>query len=160
MIATPFPAHRGQVRPEWADDNKHMNLAYYLVMFDAASDALFEALNIGAVYRHQADRTAFAAETHVLYEREMNVGDFANIFTTVVNVDEKRLHLAHEMFRDGEPARACLQEIMFVNVNLATRRATPWETAVLAGLLAARDAHAATRPAKLGRSIGTNTQLR
>jgi len=150
-----FLAHRGQVQPQWADDNKHMNLAYYLVMFDAASDAMFEILNIGVSYRHEADRTAFAAETHLVYEREMNVGDWAKIFTTVVDVDDKRLHLAHEMYRDGETARACLQEIMFVNVNLTTRRAAVWGDEVMRGMAAVRDAHAhLPRPEKLGRSIG------
>jgi len=154
MIAAPFIGHRGQVRPEWADDNKHMNLAYYLVMFDAASDAIFEVLNIGQDYRHRADRTAFAAETHLVYEREMNVGDWAHIATTIVDVDEKRLHLAHEMFRDGEAERACLQEIMFINVNLTTRRAAPWSDEVMQGLIEARDIHArGPRPAKLGRSL-------
>jgi acyl-CoA thioester hydrolase len=154
MIAAPFIGHRGQVRPEWADDNKHMNLAYYLVMFDAASDAIFEVLNIGQDYRHRADRTAFAAETHLVYEREMNVGDWAQIATIIVDVDEKRLHLAHEMYRDGEPDRACLQEIMFINVNLTTRRAAPWSEEVMAGLRKAHEIHAKiTQPAKLGRSL-------
>jgi acyl-CoA thioester hydrolase len=150
-----FLAHRGQVQPQWADDNKHMNLAYYLVMFDAASDAMFEVLNIGVSYRYDADRTAFAAETHLVYEREMNVGDWAHIFTTVVDVDDKRLHLAHEMYRDGETARACLQEIMFINVNLTTRRAAVWTEDVMKRLINTRDAHALhPRPSKLGRSIG------
>jgi acyl-CoA thioester hydrolase len=150
-----FLAHRGQVQPQWADDNKHMNLAYYLVMFDAASDAMFEVLNIGVSYRFDADRTAFAGETHLVYEREMNVGDWAEIFTTVVDVDEKRLHLAHEMYREGETARACFQEIMFVNVNLTTRRAAVWGDEVMRGLISTRDAHALLpKPVKLGRSLG------
>jgi acyl-CoA thioester hydrolase len=154
MIAAPFIGHRGQVRPDWADDNKHMNLAYYLVMFDAASDAIFEVLNIGQDYRHRADRTAFAAETHLVYEKEMNVGDWASITTTVVDVDEKRLHLAHEMFRDGEAGRCCLQEIMFINVNLTTRRAAPWSDEVMQGLIEALNVHALVpRPGKLGRSL-------
>jgi acyl-CoA thioester hydrolase len=151
MTAPVFPPYRGQVQPQWADDNKHMNLAYYLVMFDAASDAMFEHLNIGQAYRVEADRTAFAAETHLVYEREMNVGDWANINTSIIDADDKRLHLAHEMFRDGEVERACLQEIMFINVNLTTRRAAPWSPTVLAGLHAAITEY---RPAKLGRQVG------
>jgi acyl-CoA thioester hydrolase len=155
MIAAPFMAHRGQVRPDWADDNKHMNLAYYLVMFDAASDAIFEVLDIGLDYRHREDRTAFAAETHLVYEREMNVGDWASIATTIIDVDDKRLHLAHEMTREGESERACLQEILFINVNLTTRRAATWSEAIMSGLLTARDIHAKiARPTKLGRHIG------
>lgn len=155
MIAAPYIGPRGEVLPGWADDNQHMNLAYYLVMFDAASDAIFEELRIGQDYRKLADSTCFAAETHLVYEHEMNVGDMANVVTTIIDVDSKRLHLAHEMYREGSTTRACLQEIMFINVNLTTRRAALWTDAALAHLRAALLAHQPLpRPAKLGRAIG------
>ena len=35
-----FPG--GEVLPEWIDYNGHMNLAYYIVLFDQATDALFD----------------------------------------------------------------------------------------------------------------------
>ncbi len=152
--ASAFITHPGAVRAGWVDDNNHMNLAYYLVLFDMASDALFEALGIGESYRHAAGCTSFAAETHLVYEREMNLGDAARIVTTVLDADEKRMHLAHEMYRDGEPARVCLQEIMFVSVNLKTRRVAPWTLDAMARIHAMRDTHAElSRPAKLGRHI-------
>ena len=155
MIQSPFIGHRGIVRPGWVDDNNHMNLAYYLVLFDGGSDALFEALGIGEAYRHEAGCTSFAAETHLVYEREMNLGDTALVSTTIIDVDEKRLHLAHEMYREGESDRVCLQEIMFINVNLTTRRAAPWTPAALTRLQSALAVHSALpRPAKLGRHIG------
>jgi len=154
-IAAPFTGSRGVVGPGWVDDNNHMNLAYYLVLFDAASDALFEALGIGEAYRKEAGCTSFAAETHLVYEREMTLGDVAVISTTIIDADEKRLHLAHEMFREGEPDRVCLQEIMFVSVNLATRRSALWTPAAWTRLQTARDTHKnLPRPAKLGRSVG------
>jgi acyl-CoA thioester hydrolase len=153
--AAPFTGSRGVVGPGWVDDNNHMNLAYYLVLFDAASDALFEALGIGEAYRKEAGCTSFAAETHLVYEREMTLGDVAGISTTILDADEKRLHLAHEMFREGEPDRVCLQEIMFVSVNLATRRTALWTPAARSRQQAALAVHnKLPRPAKLGRRIG------
>jgi acyl-CoA thioester hydrolase len=154
-LPSPFVGYRGTVQPGWADDNRHMNLAYYLVLFDGGSDALFEALDIGNAYRAATSLTPFAAETHLVYEREMNLGETAIISTTILDVDEKRLHLAHEMYRPDEPARICLQEIMFVSVSLITRRAEPWTPAAFSRLNAALAAHnALPRPAKLGRAIG------
>ena len=41
MIPAPFDRYRGEVLPEWIDLNGHMNLAYYTVLFDYASDLLF-----------------------------------------------------------------------------------------------------------------------
>ena len=43
----PFDRYQGEVLPEWIDANDHMNLAYYVVLFDYATDALFEAIGIG-----------------------------------------------------------------------------------------------------------------
>ncbi len=63
------------VRPEWIDSNGHMNLAYYVVVFDLATDALYARLNIGDAYREATGFSCFTAETHTLYEREVHLGD-------------------------------------------------------------------------------------
>ena len=42
--------YRGSVQAEWIDYNGHMNLAYYVLAFDKATDALFERLGIGGDY--------------------------------------------------------------------------------------------------------------
>jgi acyl-CoA thioester hydrolase len=36
--------YEGVVLPEWIDNNGHMNLAYYVVLFDQATDLLFDTL--------------------------------------------------------------------------------------------------------------------
>jgi len=41
----------GAVLPEWIDANGHMNLAYYVVLFDQATDLLYDALGVGQAYR-------------------------------------------------------------------------------------------------------------
>jgi acyl-CoA thioester hydrolase len=81
------------------------------------------------------------------------VGARVSVETLVAGVDAKRLHLAHTMLGpDGGPA--AMQEIMFLHVDLATRRVAPWPAEILARLVAARDAHAALpRPEWLGRRI-------
>ena len=43
-IPAPFDRFRGEVLPEWIDYNGHMNLAYYTVLFDQATDLLFDGL--------------------------------------------------------------------------------------------------------------------
>ena len=42
-----------RVKPEWVDHYGHMNLAYYLVVFDLATDLLWPSLNLGEVEDHQ-----------------------------------------------------------------------------------------------------------
>ena len=60
--------------PEWIDYNGHMNLAYYTVLFDQATDLLFDVLGLGLDYRRDTQMGTFVAETHNRYERELLVG--------------------------------------------------------------------------------------
>ena len=41
-----------------------MNLAYYVLVFDLATDALYKALDIGDGYREASGNSCFTAETH------------------------------------------------------------------------------------------------
>ena len=50
-MSQPVIEYRDVVRPEWIDSNGHLNLAYYVVVFDYATDALYKALDIGDAYR-------------------------------------------------------------------------------------------------------------
>jgi len=40
-LAAPLDRYRDVVRPEWIDHNRHMNVGYYLVVFDFATDEFF-----------------------------------------------------------------------------------------------------------------------
>jgi len=40
-LAAPLDRYRDVVRPEWIDHNGHMNMGYYLVVFDFATDEFF-----------------------------------------------------------------------------------------------------------------------
>ena len=154
-IAAPFISPPGNVLPLWVNNGGHIGLAYYLVLFDAASYAFFEALGIGEEYTARTGYTYFAGETHVIYEQEMRLGDTVRIHTTVLDSDSKRLHLAHEMYRNDEPARVCLQETVYVSVSLDTRRSTLWPPEAVLSIEEAMVEHKTIqRPAKLGRSIG------
>src|SRR5215467_12527445 len=69
-IPAPYERFEGEVLPEWIDYNGHMNLAYYTVLFDYATDLLFDELGLGRDYRETTRNGTFVAATHNLYERE------------------------------------------------------------------------------------------
>ncbi len=48
MTTGPSPSeeYSATVRPEWIDDNGHMNLAYYVLVFDGATDLICEAVSL------------------------------------------------------------------------------------------------------------------
>ena len=153
-IAAPFERFRGEVLPEWIDYNGHMNLAYYTVLFDQATDILFDELGLGLDYRRDRQLGTFVAETHNLYERELLVGARVRVATQILGADAKRLHLGHEMFALDGGHRTATQELMFLHVDLAARRVSPFPADRMAAVSAAAAAHAdLARPQWAGRRI-------
>jgi acyl-CoA thioester hydrolase len=153
-IAAPFERYEGEVLPAWIDANDHMNLAYYTVLFDYATDALFDAIGIGRQYKDSTGHGTFVVETHNLYERELLLGDRVRVSTQIVGMDGKRLHLAHEMFMLATGQRAATQELMYLHVNLSTRRVAPFPEEMRERVAAAAAAHAhLARPDWTGRRI-------
>jgi acyl-CoA thioester hydrolase len=124
-IPAPFERYQGEVLREWIDANDHMNLAYYTVLFDYATDALFDAIGIGRQYKDATGNGTFVVETHNLYERELLLGDRVRVSTQIVAMDGKRLHLAHEMFMLANGQRAATQELMYLHVSDGARPSSP-----------------------------------
>jgi acyl-CoA thioester hydrolase len=154
MLAAPFDSGEGEVLPAWIDSNDHMNLAYYVVLFDQATDAIYEALGLDRGYKQRTNCGTFAAESHNMYEQELVLGDRVRITTWVLGVDAKRLHLAHEMHRIADGARAATQELMYLHVDLGRRRVAPWPEDVRTKLDGFAVAHAMLpKPDWTGRKI-------
>jgi acyl-CoA thioester hydrolase len=153
-LEAPFARYEGKVLPEWIDMNGHMNLAYYTVLFDYATDLLFETIGIGRQYKDETGYGTFVVETHNRYERELLVGERVRVKTLILGTDEKRIHLAHEMFRRGGGARAATQELLFLSIDLSRRRVVPFRPDAWARLTAASAGHfALPRPDWTGRHI-------
>jgi acyl-CoA thioester hydrolase len=140
-IPAPFDQYEGEVLPEWIDANGHMNLAYYVVLFDYTTDMLFEEIGIGRGYKEATNHGTFVVETHNLYERELLVGERVRIATQILGSDSKRLYLAHEMFSLADTQRAATQELMYLHIDLGARRVVPWLPEVHERVAAAAAAH-------------------
>lgn len=153
-IPAPFTGHMAVVCPEWIDENGHMNMAYYVVVFDGAIDHLWSALGLGEPYRQRTRHGTFAAEAHIHYRAELLEGDFVHVATQILAADNKRIHLAHEMRREDSGAVVAQQEAMLLHVSLVTRRVVPFLPEVAAMIAAGAEAHAVLpRPDWVGRRL-------
>ena len=154
-IPAPYQRFEGEVLPEWIDWNNHMNLAFYVVLFDRATDLLFEELGLGLDYRRNEEQGTFVAETHIVYERELLVRDKVRVATRILGSDDKRLHLGHEMFRLSDGERAAVQELMFLHMDLKARLVSPFPPELRDRVAAWTAAHAALpRTTWVGRRVG------
>jgi acyl-CoA thioester hydrolase len=121
-----FPQLDGVVLPEWIDANGHMNLAYYVVLFDQATDLMYDVLGVGQAYRDATGNSTFTAETHTLYEREVREGERVRVVSHLLGADAKRLHYFHEMFHAEDGHRVAAQELIALHIDLAVRRVAPF----------------------------------
>lgn len=155
MPAQPLDVYRAPVDAAWIDYNGHMNVAYYMLMFDRATDVLFDRLGLGAAYRQRTNHTLFVLEAHITYEREVKEGDMLRIATQLIDADAKRLHLFHTMYHEAEGYRAATNELLTLHVDLAGPTARSFAAAERAAVDAMLDEHRRLgRPARLGRVIG------
>jgi acyl-CoA thioester hydrolase len=96
----------------------------------------------------------FAVETHTLYEQELMAGDRVRVTSWALAVDAKRLHVAQEMHRLPDLARAACWEAMMLHVDLTHRKVVPWPDMQRVRIAASVAAHAAGgRPAWVGRKV-------
>ncbi len=156
IMSKPVVEYRDVVRPEWIDSNGHMNLAYYVVVFDYATDALYTALGIGDAYREVSGNSCFTAETHTLYEREVHLGDRLTVRTWLLGADTKRVHYFHEMFHTDSNERSAVQELMALHIDMSIRRVAPFPPEQQAAL---QEAVKTYRPAELPKGAGRRIGL-
>jgi acyl-CoA thioester hydrolase len=125
------------VKPEWVDHYGHMNLAYYLVAFDLATDELWPSLALGDPLRAQGLGT-FAAESWQAYRRELLLGMPLAADSAVIDFDSKRILLRHKLYHAEEGWLAAENEVLFLCVDLNARRVVPWPAEVMERLAASR----------------------
>ena len=154
-LAAPLDRYRDVVRPEWIDHNQHMNVGYYLVVFDFATDEFMRWVGLDTGHRRAHRVTTFCLEAHVTYHREVRAGDPLRFTTQLLAHDEKRIHYFHAMYHAGEGWLAATNELLSLHVSRATRRAAAMAPEVLARLAEIQRAHdALPRPPQAGRTIG------
>jgi acyl-CoA thioester hydrolase len=117
----------GRVKSEWTDYNGHMNLAFYIHLFDNAWEVLLEKFNIGEESAVKQKRTTFAVESHTTYDMELKVGDEVDLNLLFLDFDKKRLVYKLEMIHKKEKYLASTSEVCSLYVDLNTRRATEFE---------------------------------
>ena len=151
---TPLDRYQGVVLPEWVDYNGHMNVAYYLVAFDLATDLFLEWIGLDKALRDSRGGTTFTAEVHIGYLRELHEGDPLAITTQLLSYDQKRIRYLHRMYHAEKRVEAAYAENLSLYVDLNTRRVAEMAPATMDRLAEVLTAHAILgRPDEAGRPI-------
>jgi len=118
------PPFEETVSPDWLDYNGHMNVAYYVLAFDHATDHILEILDLGEVYRKATNNSVFVVEGHITYQQEVLADTRLRISTPWIEGIGKRIRLFHVMDNAETGERAATMELMLVHVSLESRRSS------------------------------------
>lgn len=136
----PFVSIRA-VEDAWIGSDGHLDVAAYGVLFDRVGDEALVLVGLGADYLAATNSTYFTMELHFTYARPLGRGDHARVTVQLLDYDAKRIHYIQEMFHATEGWLAATMEAMFLHVDMAAKRSSPFPPAVLEKLAAMHAAH-------------------
>lgn len=155
MPKGPMRVHEAEIDSAWVDYNGHMNVAYYVLVFDHATDGFLERIGLDGAYRDRTGSSVFVAEMHVSYMQEVMAGERVYVTSQILGHDAKRLHLYHSMHRADDGAPVASNELMILHVDLGSRKVAPFPEDLHSTLahIAGEHAHLPLPP-EAGRKIG------
>jgi acyl-CoA thioester hydrolase len=109
--------YRTALEPEWIDYNGHLRDAYYGLIVSYASDALMDRLGMDAPYREQTRNTLYTVEMHIHYLREVKKSDTVLVTVRMLGADQKKIHAAFDLTREGDMDAAASAELMLLHVH-------------------------------------------
>ena len=114
---------------EWIDYNNHMNVSYYLLIFDKyGADTLNNIFKMGEHSAKTTGKSTMIVESNITYNQELKVDDEVDINLIFFDHDKKRLQYKMEMIHKEKKYLASTIEILALYVDLNTRKVSEFET--------------------------------
>ena len=113
---------------DWIDYNDHMNVAYYLLIFDKfGADTLNRIFKMGEESAKSTGMSTMIVETNITYNQELKLDDEVDINLLYFDHDKKRLQYKMEMINKKKGYLASTFEALALYVNLKTRKVSEFE---------------------------------
>ena len=111
----------------WTDYNGHLNVAFYVHIFDIAADVMLDNFNMGGQSAKKDKKTTFVAEMHTIYNQEVKLGEEVDTHVTYVDHDKKRIHYRLSMFHKEKKYLAATNEVLSLYVDLNKRKVVEFD---------------------------------
>ena len=112
---------------DWTDYNNHMNLSYYILVFDMGAEIILSKFKMGEHSAKTTKRSTMVVETHTTYNNEVKEGDEVNISISHFDHDKKRLHYKLEMHDKQKNVLSATTEVLALYIDLNKRKVTEFE---------------------------------
>jgi len=112
---------------EWTDYNNHLNVAYYVRVFDIAADIMLDNFKMGGQSAKKDKKTTFVAEMHTIYNQEVRLGEEVETHLSYVDHDKKRIQYRLSMFHKEKKYLAATNEVLSLYVDLNQRKVVEFD---------------------------------
>ena len=113
---------------DWIDYNDHMNVSYYLLIFDKyGADTLNDIFKMGEHSAKTTKKSTMMVESHITYNQELILNDEVDINLVHFNHDKKRLQYKMEMIHKEKKYLASTIEVLALYVDLNERKVVEFE---------------------------------
>ena len=115
------------IKKEWTDYNNHMNVAYYVLVFDESWELMLQKFKMGENSAKTTQMSTMAVESHITYDNEVKEGDEVEIILTYFDHDKKRLNYKMEMIEKSTKKLSATIEFLSLYVDLSKRKVSEFE---------------------------------
>ena len=113
---------------DWIDYNNHMNVSYYLLIFDKfGADVLNDTFKMGELSAKTTGKSTMIVESNITYNQELKIDDVVNVNLVYFDHDKKRLQYKMEMVHKEKNFLASTIEVLALYVDLNTRKVSEFE---------------------------------
>jgi acyl-CoA thioester hydrolase len=112
---------------EWTDYNGHMNLSYYILVFDIGAEVILSKFKMGEHSAKTTKKSTMVVETHTTYNQEVKDGDEVDVFISYFDHDNKRLLYKLEMYDKARNTLSATTEILALYIDLNIRKVAEFE---------------------------------
>jgi acyl-CoA thioester hydrolase len=115
------------IKKEWTDYNNHMNMAYYVLIFDQLWEIVLAKFKMGEVSAKTTQMSTMVVETHTTYNNEVKEGEEVEINLIFFDHDKKRLHFKMEMIEKSSRKLSATLEMLSLYIDLNKRKVSEFE---------------------------------
>ena len=113
---------------DWIDYNDHMNVSYYLLIFDKfGADILNNLFKMGEHSAKTTGKSTMIVESNITYNQELKVNDEVDVNLVYFDHDKKRLLYKMEMIHKEKKFLASTIEVLALYVDLKNRKVSEFE---------------------------------
>ena len=116
-----------KIKKEWTDYNNHMNMAYYVLIFDQVWEIMLQKFKMGENSAKTNKMSTMVVETHTTYNNEVKEGEEVEINLTFFDHDKKRLHFKMEMLEKTTKKLSATLEMLSLYIDLNKRKVAEFE---------------------------------